>query len=46
MIAELKPYAEYMDSGLPWLGQVPVHWVIKRGKAYLFAIDERSKTGR
>ena len=46
MIAELKPYAEYMDSGLPWLGQVPVHWVIKRGKAYLVAIDERSKTGR
>jgi type I restriction enzyme, S subunit len=26
MIADLKPYAEYKDSGLPWLGQVPSHW--------------------
>ena len=26
MIANLKPYAEYKDSGLPWLGQVPGHW--------------------
>ena len=23
MIADLKPYAEYKESGLPWLGQVP-----------------------
>lgn len=28
MIADLKPYAEYKDSGLPWLGQVPGHWEI------------------
>ena len=26
MIADLKPYAEYRDSGLPWLGQIPGHW--------------------
>jgi type I restriction enzyme S subunit len=26
MIADLKPYAEYRDSGLPWLGRVPGHW--------------------
>ena len=26
MIADLKPYPEYKDSGLPWLGQVPGHW--------------------
>lgn len=26
MIADLKPYADYRDSGLPWLGQVPAHW--------------------
>ncbi len=26
MIADLKPYAEYKESGLPWLGQVPGHW--------------------
>ncbi|MHC9542649.1 MAG: hypothetical protein AB9903_24330 [Vulcanimicrobiota bacterium] len=23
---ELKPYPEYKDSGLPWLGVVPAHW--------------------
>jgi type I restriction enzyme S subunit len=32
MIADLKPYAEYKDSGLPWLGRVPGHWEIKRLK--------------
>jgi type I restriction enzyme, S subunit len=26
MIADLKPYAERKESGLPWLGQVPGHW--------------------
>lgn len=36
MIAGLKPYAEYTDSGLPWLGQVPAQWQIVRSKR-LFA---------
>ena len=26
MIADLKPYPEYKESGLPWLGKVPRHW--------------------
>lgn len=26
MIDELKPYPEYKDSGVPWLGKVPGHW--------------------
>jgi type I restriction enzyme S subunit len=26
LIAELKPYTEYKESGLPWLAQVPRHW--------------------
>jgi len=29
MIANLKPYAEYKESGLPWLGQVPGHWDVR-----------------
>jgi len=29
MIADLKPYAEYKESGLPWLGQVPGHWEVE-----------------
>ncbi|MDO8249870.1 MAG: hypothetical protein Q7T78_09175 [Rhodoferax sp.] len=29
MIADLKPYAAYKDSGLTWLGQVPEHWEVR-----------------
>lgn len=29
MIADLKPYYEYKDSGLPWLGKVPGHWEMR-----------------
>jgi len=46
MIADLKPYAEYKESGLPWLGQVPGHWEVKRAKSIFERIDERSKTGK
>ncbi len=33
MISSLKPYPAYKDSGLPWLGQVPGHWSIRRLKS-------------
>jgi type I restriction enzyme S subunit len=46
VIEDLKPYPEYKDSGLPWLGQVPMHWEIERGKSYLQAIDKRSNSGK
>ena len=42
MIANLKPYAQYKDSGLPWLGQVPAHWRVMRNGS-LFG--QRSQTG-
>lgn len=29
MIADLKPYSEYKESGLPWLGTVPEHWDVR-----------------
>ena len=29
MIADLKPYRAYKDSGVPWLGQVPEHWEVQ-----------------
>lgn len=25
-----KPYPKYKDSGIPWLGDVPVHWSVRR----------------
>ena len=30
MIHNLKPYPAYQDSGVSWLGEVPVHWQIRR----------------
>lgn len=42
MIAGLKPYADYMDSGLPWLGQIPAHWkTVRNGSLF----GQRSQTG-
>jgi type I restriction enzyme S subunit len=32
MIADLKPYAEYKESGLPWAERVPSHWNFRRTK--------------
>jgi len=32
VIADLKPYAEYKDSGLPWLGMIPPHWSLQKLK--------------
>ncbi|MBA3006805.1 MAG: restriction endonuclease subunit S [Proteobacteria bacterium] len=32
MIEGLKPYAEYKESRLPWLGRCPKHWSLRRTK--------------
>jgi type I restriction enzyme, S subunit len=42
VIAGLKPYAEYKDSGLPWLASVPAHWrIVRNGSLF----GQRSQTG-
>lgn len=46
MIADLKPYADYKDSGQDWLGAMPAHWSLLRAKRLFREIDERSKTGK
>jgi type I restriction enzyme S subunit len=28
-----KPYPEYKDSGIEWLGEIPAHWEVKKLKA-------------
>ncbi|WP_428542878.1 NADAR domain-containing protein [Profundibacter sp.] len=38
----IKPYPAYRDSGLPWLGEVPEHWDVRRN-GRLFA--QRNETG-
>ena len=46
MIAGLKPYPEYKDSGVPWLGQIPARWDVRRMKLLLREVDSRSSTGK
>jgi len=41
----LDPAAPKKDSGIPWIGQIPAHWEVKRGKYLLKEIDERSVEG-
>ena len=45
MIADLKPYPAYKESGLPWLGRVPRHWSVSRIKTVLRELDCRSTEG-
>ena len=44
VIADLKPYAEYKDSGLPWLGAVPAHWHIARSKRLFTPRNELARS--
>ncbi len=30
MIDDLKPYPKMKDSGVPWLGEVPEHWAVRK----------------
>jgi len=46
MIADLKPYPKYKESGQSWLGKVPEHWDVKRLKLLLREVDLRSSTGK
>lgn len=36
----LNPNVQMKDSGIPWIGQIPAHWDIKRAK-YLFNKEKR-----
>jgi type I restriction enzyme S subunit len=38
-VVPLKP------SGIPWLGQIPQHWKVKRAKYLYREVDERSRDG-
>ncbi len=40
MIDGVKPYPEYKDSGVPWMGEVPAHWEMERAK-WLFEEMQR-----
>lgn len=39
MITDLKSYPAMKDSGVEWLGEVPKHWEVERGKALFTKIE-------
>lgn len=41
----LDPSIPLKPSGIPWLGDIPQHWEVKRIKYLLREVDERSTTG-
>ena len=44
-MTSLKRYPVHRESGLPWLGKVPQHWEILRGKHIFDPVDIRSQNG-
>ena len=43
--SNIRPYPDYKDSGVEWLGMIPEHWNVIRGKWLLNCIDVRSTSG-
>jgi type I restriction enzyme S subunit len=41
----LDPRAPRRDFGIPWLGEIPVHWEVERTRWLFRERDERSETG-
>lgn len=46
LVAGLKPYVEYKETGIAWIKRIPAHWQILRIKLLLQEQDKRSKTGK
>lgn len=44
MIADLKPYPAYKDSGVPWLGEVPEQWEVRKQRHVLERVTERNRS--
>lgn len=44
--AGIKPHPKLKPSGVEWLGDVPDHWEVRRGKYVFDVVDIRSVTGR
>jgi type I restriction enzyme, S subunit len=43
MIADLKPYADYKESGSPWLAEVPSHWEVRNLRTLIRPRNERNR---
>ncbi len=42
VLQNLKPYPEYKDSGVPWIGKVPKHWQVLPHRAIFEEVKERN----
>lgn len=42
----LDPNVKLKPSGIPWLGDIPEHWEVRRAKYLFWEVDERSKDGK
>lgn len=42
MIADFKPYPAMKDSGVPWLGEVPGHWEVRRLKSSMSNVIQQT----
>ena len=43
MITDLKPYAEYKESGSKWLGAVPATWEVRNLRTLISKRAERDR---
>ena len=34
-VAKYQKYAEYQDSGIEWLGEIPSHWFLKKHNQWI-----------
>ena len=42
MIADLKPYPDYQESGAAWIGQIPSHWATMPNRALFEEVKDRN----
>ena len=35
----MMEYSKYKDSGIPWIGEIPEHWNVLRGKNILTLLE-------
>ena len=45
-ITYFESYPAYKDSGVEWIGEIPVHWEVRRIKTLFREKDERSGDGK
>lgn len=41
----LSPDTPMKDSGIDWIGEIPAHWEVRRGKYLFREVNERSESG-